>query len=60
MKERVILFSDAVIAIILTVMVVEFPVKVVNGHIQLAPLFMTIGIYFISFCFVANIWFQTA
>ncbi|KAF1293903.1 TMEM175 family protein [Candidatus Enterococcus leclercqii] len=60
MKERVTLFSDAVIAIILTVMVVEFPVKVVNGHIQLAPLFMTIGIYFISFCFVANIWFQTA
>lgn len=60
MKERVILFSDAVIAIILTVMVVEFPVKVVDGKVQFLPLFVTIGIYFISFCFVANIWFQTA
>ncbi|MGX7351794.1 hypothetical protein RU97_GL001213 [Enterococcus canis] len=60
MKERVILFSDAVIAIIMTVMVVEFPVKIVNGQVELTSLFITIGIYFISFCFVANIWFQTA
>lgn len=60
MKERVILFSDAVIAIIMTVMVVEFPVKISHGQVELWPLFTTIGIYFISFCFVANVWFQTA
>lgn len=60
MKERVILFSDAVVAIILTIMVVEFPIEIVDGQVKLAPLFMTIGIYFISFCFVGNLWFQTA
>lgn len=61
MKERVVLFSDAIIAIILTIMVLELPVDYLqNGTVDLSSLFRSIGIYFISFCFVANVWFQTA
>lgn len=60
MKERIILFSDAVIAIILTVMVVNIPVQHMNNSIDLITLLQIISIYFISFCFVASLWFQTA
>lgn len=61
MKERVVLFSDAIIAIILTIMVLELPIEYLhNGTVELSSLFRSIGIYFISFCFVANVWFQTA
>lgn len=47
MKERVVLFSDAVIAIILTIMVVDFPIKITNGTVDLGSLLTTIAIYFI-------------
>lgn len=61
LKERVVLFSDAIIAIILTIMVLELPIEYLhNGTVELSSLFRSIGIYFISFCFVANVWFQTA
>lgn len=61
MKERVVLFSDAIIAIILTIMVLELPIQYGDsGAVDLGSLFSAVGIYFISFCFVANVWFQTA
>lgn len=60
MKERVVLFSDAVIAIILTIMVLELPIDLTSGSIDFLLLFRGVGIYFISFCFVANLWFETA
>lgn len=61
LKERVLVFSDAIIAIILTIMVLEIPIKyAVAGDIIWQTLFSAVGIYFISFCFVANLWFQTA
>ncbi len=61
MKERVVLFSDAIIAIILTIMVLELPIEYAsNSALDYPSLFGAIGIYFISFCFVASVWFQTA
>lgn len=61
MKERVIMFGDAIVAIIITIMVLEVPIEFMpNGDVDFSSFFKTIGIYFISYCFVANIWFQTA
>ncbi|MBS7576538.1 DUF1211 domain-containing protein [Enterococcus sp. MMGLQ5-2] len=61
MKERVLVFSDAIIAIILTIIVLELPIKYFNdGSVDWISLIQSVGIYFISFCFVANLWFQTA
>lgn len=61
LKERVLVFSDAIIAIILTIMVLEIPIKYASsGDIVWQTLLSAVGIYFISFCFVANLWFQTA
>lgn len=61
MKERVVVFGDAIIAIILTIIVLELPIQTAaNGAVNLYSLFRVLGIYFISFCFVANLWFQTA
>lgn len=61
MKERVIMFGDAIVAIIITIMVLEVPIEFMpNGDVDFGSFFKTIGIYFISYCFVANIWFQTA
>lgn len=61
MKERVVMFGDAIMAIIITIMVLELPIKYeTDGSVDFLPLIRTIGIYFISFCFIANVWFQTA
>lgn len=61
MKERVVVFGDAIIAIIITIIVLELPIHYgSNGAVNLTELFRAIAIYFISFCFVANVWFQTA
>lgn len=60
MKERVVVFGDAIIAIILTIIVLELPIQTAaNGVVDMYSLFRAVGIYFISFCFVANLWFQT-
>ncbi|MGG5372590.1 TMEM175 family protein [Enterococcus sp. AZ196] len=60
MKERVVVFGDAIIAIILTIIVLELPIQTAaNGAVDMVSLFRAVGIYFISFCFVANLWFQT-
>lgn len=60
MKERVVVFGDAIIAIILTIIVLELPIQTAaNGMVDMSSLFRAVGIYFISFCFVANLWFQT-
>ncbi|MGO2891330.1 TMEM175 family protein [Enterococcus devriesei] len=61
MKERVVVFGDAIIAIILTIIVLELPIQYGStGTVDIHSLFSAVGIYFISFCFVANLWFQTA
>lgn len=60
MKERVVVFGDAIIAIILTIIVLELPIQTAtNGAVDMYSLLRAVGIYFISFCFVANLWFQT-
>lgn len=60
MKERVVLFSDAIIAIILTIMVIDLPIEFSSGELDYVLLLRSVAIYFISFCFVADLWFQTA
>ncbi len=59
-SERLGVFGDAVIAIILTVMALELPVEIKDGVVQFEPLFKGIGVYAVSFCFVASIWIQHA
>lgn len=61
MKERIVTFGDAVIAIIITIIVLELPIKLsASGQLELETLFRSIGIYFISFCFVGDLWYQGA
>ncbi|WP_165815233.1 TMEM175 family protein [Levilactobacillus bambusae] len=60
LKERLDAFSDAIIAIIITIMVLELPVTVHNGNVNFVQLFQSIGIYIVSFCFVADLWYQHA
>ncbi len=57
-RERVGVFGDAVIAIILTVMALELPVYVVNGSIDYTTMLKAIGVYAVSFCFIASLWIQ--
>lgn len=60
LKVRLDAFSDAVIAIILTIMVLDLtPVLRDNLH-EYLNLGKEIGIYVISFAFVANMWYQHA
>lgn len=60
LKTRLDAFSDAVIAIILTIMVLDLtPVLKdnINDYVMLGK---EIGVYIISFAFVANNWYQHA
>lgn len=60
LKVRLDAFSDAVIAIILTIMVLDLtPVLRDNLH-EYLNLGKEVGIYVISFAFVANMWYQHA
>lgn len=59
-KERFDAFSDAVIAIVLTIMVMTLPIELINGTVDYSALFQAIGIYFISFCMVGNVWYRHA
>lgn len=60
LKKRLDAFSDAIIAIIITIIVLELPIHVVNGTVDYLQLFRSVGIYVVSFCFVANLWYQHA
>ncbi|MCQ9153950.1 TMEM175 family protein [Pediococcus acidilactici] len=60
LKERMDAFSDAVIAIIITIMVLELPLPQHDALSEYLQFGKSIGIFFISFCFVANIWYQHA
>lgn len=57
-KARLDTLTDGVIAIIMTIMVLELPTNLASGHVNLSSLFYAIAIYADSFAFVANIWFQ--
>jgi uncharacterized membrane protein len=58
MKKRLDAFADAVIAIILTIMVMALPINAVHGELDFLALGKAVGVYAVSFCFVANIWYQ--
>lgn len=59
-KERFDVFSDAVFAIILTIMVLEVPVEIVHGQFDYRQFAINIGIYVVSFCYVADCWYKHA
>lgn len=60
LKERLDVFSDAIIAILITIMVLELPVEIHGQSVHYAQLFHAVGIYLVSFCFIANLWYQHA
>jgi len=49
-------FSDGVIAVIITIMVLEFKVPVENGWAGLRTLAPTLGVYLLSFVFTGIYW----
>lgn len=57
-KSRMDAFTDAVMAIVLTMMSLSIPTNIINGYLDIEKLFMMIGIYLVSFCFIAAIWYQ--
>lgn len=60
LKSRLDAFSDAVIAIILTIMVLDLTPVLRDNLNDYLFLSKQIGIYIISFAFVANMWYQHA
>lgn len=60
LKERLDVFSDAIIAILITIMVLELPISIHSGVVDYLQVFKSIGIYLVSFCFIANLWYQHA
>jgi uncharacterized membrane protein len=60
LKQRLDTFVDAIIAIILTIMVLALPVDITGNNIDYNSLAKAVGVYAVSFCFVANIWYQHA
>lgn len=60
LKARLDAFSDAIIAIIITIMVMNIPPVLHDNWGNYLVLGKHIGIFLISFIFVANIWYQHA
>lgn len=60
LKVRLDAFSDAVIAIILTIMVLDLTPVMKDNWTNYLMLAKEIGVYFISFALVANMWYQHA
>ncbi|ERL65028.1 TMEM175 family protein [Schleiferilactobacillus shenzhenensis] len=60
LKLRLDAFSDAVIAIILTIMVLDLTPVMKDNWTNYLMLAKEIGVYFISFALVANMWYQHA
>lgn len=60
LKQRLDTFVDAIIAIILTIMVLALPVNITGNNIDYLSLAKSVGVYAVSFCFVSNIWYQHA
>lgn len=58
LKNRLDAFSDAIIAIIITIMVLDVPPVLHDSWGHYLLLSKHIGIFLISFIFVANIWYQ--
>ncbi len=58
LKSRLDAFSDGIIAIIITIMVMHV-IQLVDFTVQeYQALLKSIFIYFVSFCFVADLWYQ--
>jgi uncharacterized membrane protein len=49
-------FSDGVIAVIITIMVLEFKVPKENGFAGLVAILPTLAVYLLSFCFTGIYW----
>lgn len=60
LKNRLDAFSDAIIAIIITIMVLNLHTFISNDLNAYLNLAKEIGIYLISFFYVANMWYQHA
>jgi len=60
LKVRLDTFIDAIIAIIITIMALELPAASWANHQNILSFLLAVGVYAVSFCFVANIWYQQA
>ncbi|KRM87554.1 TMEM175 family protein [Lacticaseibacillus thailandensis] len=58
LKNRLDAFSDAIIAIIITIMVLNIPPVLHDSLHNYLQLGKSVSIYFISFIFIANMWYQ--
>lgn len=57
-KSRLEAISDAIMAIIITIMALEIPVEFNNGVLDYKDMISAIILYFITFCFIGSIWYQ--
>lgn len=58
LKNRLDAFSDAIIAIIITIMILDVPPVLHDTAANYLQLGKSLGIYLISFIFIANMWYQ--
>lgn len=57
LRSHLEVFSDAVVAIIVTIMLLEIPLPV-EGESTYAAFLGNIGIFFVSFIIIANFWYE--
>ncbi|KRM72907.1 TMEM175 family protein [Lacticaseibacillus brantae] len=60
LKVRLDTFVDAILAIIITIMALELPAASWANHGNILTFLLAVAVYAVSFCFVANIWYQQA